>query len=77
MSDLVERLQQQAGLSPEQASKAIQVFAEFMENRVSDEQLREIAGQVPGLGKFADKLPSDLGDTLGGAARGLLRKRGD
>jgi hypothetical protein len=44
---------------------------------MSDEQLREIAGKIPGLGQFSDKIPENIGDTLGGAARGFLRKRGD
>jgi hypothetical protein len=71
MDELLEMLKTKAGLSPEQAQKVLPVVAEFLENKVSDEQLRSLAGNIPGLGKFSDKLPSDLGDTLGG----LLRKR--
>jgi len=75
LDELLERLQARAGLSREQAQKAVDVFADFMENKMTDEQLREFAGKVPGLGRFSEKLPENLGDKLGGAARGLFRKK--
>jgi uncharacterized protein (DUF2267 family) len=72
LDDLIQDLQAKAGLSPEQAQKAVAVVAEFLENKVSDEQLRSIAGQIPGLSQYSSKLPNDLGDKLGGMARGLM-----
>jgi hypothetical protein len=75
MDDLIQDLQSKAGLSPEQAQKAAGVVAEFLENKVSDEQLRSIAGQIPGLSQYSSKLPDDLGDKLGGMARGLMGRR--
>jgi hypothetical protein len=75
MDDLIQQLQTKAGLSPEQAQKAAGVVAEFLENKVDAEQLRSLAGNIPGLGAHADKIPDNIGDTLGGAARGLFGKK--
>ena len=75
MNELIEKLQSKAGLSREQAEKAANVVAEFLENKVSGEQLQQIAGRIPGLGTHADKIPDDVGDRLGGLARGLFDKK--
>lgn len=75
MDDLIQQLQTKAGLSPEQAQKAATVVAEFLENNVDADQLRSIAGQIPGLGAHADKIPDNIGDTLGSAARNLFGKK--
>lgn len=77
MDELLERLQARAGLTREQAEKAVGVFADFMENKLTDEQLHAFADKMPGLGRFSDKLPENFGDKIGGAARGLFRKRDD
>lgn len=75
MDDLLKQLQDKAGLSPEQAQKATTVVAEFLENNVDADQLRALAGNIPGFGSHADKIPDDIGDTLGNAARGLFGKK--
>lgn len=75
MDDLIQQLQAKAGLSPEQAQKAAGVVADFLENKVDAEQLQAIAGRIPGLGGHADKIPDNIGDTLGGAARNLFGKK--
>lgn len=75
MDDLIQQLQAKAGLSPDQAKKAASVVAEFLENKVDADQLQAIAGKIPGLGAYADKIPDNIGDTLGGAARGLFGKK--
>jgi hypothetical protein len=75
MDDLIQQLQAKAGLSPDQAQKAAGVVAEFLENKVDAEQLQAIAGKIPGLGAHADKIPDNIGDTLGGAARSLFGKK--
>ena len=75
MQELIERLQSRAGLSPEQAQKAANVFAEFLETHASSEQLQDLAGRIPGLGAHADKIPDDAAERLGGLARGLFNKR--
>ncbi len=75
MDQLLQQLQEKAGLSPEQAQKAMSVFTDFLANNVSDEQLRGIVEKVPGLGQFSDKIPSGLGDKLSDAAGGLFKKR--
>lgn len=72
MDQLMEQLQSKAGLSPEQAEKAVAVVTEFLAKNMSDEQIQQIAGQIPGIGKYADKLPEGLGDKLGG----MFGKRG-
>ena len=43
-----------------------------LEEWLPDEQLQAIAGRIPGLGAHADKIPDNIGDTLGGAARWWL-----
>jgi hypothetical protein len=75
VDELIQRLQEKAGLSPEQAQKAAGVVAEFLETKVSGEQLQAIAGNIPGLGAYADRIPDNIGETLGGAARNLFGKR--
>lgn len=77
MNELIERLQERAGLSREQAEKAANVVAGFLEERVSGEQLQALAGKLPGLGGFADKIPDDAGAQLGGTLRGFLGKKDD
>lgn len=74
MDELMQQLQAKAGLSPEQAQKAVGVVADYLSN-VDADQLRSIAGNIPGLGAHADKIPDDIGDTLGGAARSLFGKK--
>ena len=75
MNELLERLKAQAGLSHEQAEKAVNVVAGFLEERVSGDQLQSLASHLPGLGGFANKIPDDAGDKLGGALRGFLGKK--
>jgi len=75
MDDLIQQLQAKAGLSPEQAQKAAGVVADFLENKMDADQLRSIAGNIPGLGAHSDKIPDNIGDTLGGAARSLFGKK--
>jgi hypothetical protein len=75
MNELLEQLQAKAGLSPEQAQKAVTVVAEFLETKVSGEQLQSIASMIPGLGAHADKIPDAVGSRLGGMARGLFDKK--
>lgn len=75
MDELINSLRERAGLSQEQAEKAVGVFADFMKDKVSDEQIQAIAEKIPGLGQFSDKLPSNLGDQIGGMASGLFKKR--
>lgn len=75
MNELIEKLKSQAGLSQEQAQKAADVVADFLENKMTGEQLQSLASHIPGLGKFSDKIPDDAGDKLGGMARGLFGKK--
>jgi uncharacterized protein (DUF2267 family) len=75
MNELIEKLQAQAGLSPEQAQKAAGVVADFLENKLDTEQLQAFAAKVPGLGQFSDRIPENIGDQLGGMARGLFGKK--
>ena len=75
MNELIERLQAQAGLSPEQAQKAAGVVANFLETRLDPDQLQAFAARIPGLGQFSDKIPDNIGDQLGGMARGLFGKK--
>lgn len=75
MNDLMQQLQAKAGLSPEQAQKAVGVVADFLENKIDAEQLQAIAGRIPGLGAYADNIPDNIGDTLGGATRNLFGKK--
>jgi uncharacterized protein (DUF2267 family) len=77
MNELLERLKSQAGLSHEQAEKAVNVVAGFLEERVSGEQLQSLASHLPGLSGFANKIPDNAGDQLGGALRGFLSKKDD
>ncbi len=74
MDQLLQQLQQRAGLSEEQAHKAVEVFTEFLGTHMSDDQLQSFAQQVPGIGKFADKLPEGTMDKLGGMLRGFGHK---
>lgn len=75
MDELIEKLQSQAGLSPEQAQKAAGVVADFLETKMSGEQLQNIAANIPGLGQFSDNIPSDIGNKLGGMLRGFGDKK--
>ncbi len=61
---------EKAGLSPEQADKALGVVSDFLKNNLSDDMIQSIAGKV-GLGGAAQSLPDNLGDTLSG----FLKKR--
>ncbi len=74
MEQLIQQLQDRAGLSPEQAEKATSVFADFLANNVSDEQVQAIAERIPGLGQYSDKIPANLGDTLSGFARNIMNR---
>jgi hypothetical protein len=75
MDDLIQQLQAKAGLSPDQAQKAAGVVADFLSNKVDADQLRSIASNIPGLSNYSDKIPDNIGDTLGDAARGLFGKK--
>lgn len=75
MDQLLQQLQEKAGLSADQANKAVSVFTEFLANNASDEQLRSLAEKIPGLGQFSDKIPSGIGDKISDAAGGLFKKR--
>jgi hypothetical protein len=70
MEALKAQLIEKAGLSGEQADKAIAVVADFLKNNLSDDMIQDIAGKV-GLGSAADQLPDNIGDTLSG----FLKKR--
>lgn len=72
MDELIEQLKSRAGLSDEQAEKAAGVVADFLENKLSGDQIQAVAGQIPGLGQFASNLPDDIGPTLGGRIRGMF-----
>jgi nucleoid DNA-binding protein len=69
VNDLIQRVQERAGISREQAERAVTVFAEFAQEHLNDEQIRSLAQQLPGLGQFADKMPEGMGDKLGGMLR--------
>ena len=69
MDELIKRLQERAGLSEEQARQAATVVADFMQEHLSGDQLQQIAGQIPGLGRFAGNLPDNAGEQLGGFLR--------
>jgi hypothetical protein len=75
MDDLIQQLQAKAGLSPDQAQKAADVVGDFLQNNMDADQLRSLAGNIPGLGAHADKIPDNIGDTLGDRARGLFGKK--
>lgn len=75
MDELIEKLQSQAGLSPEQAQKAAGVVAEFLETKISGDQLQSLAAHVPGLSQYSDKIPADAGKKLGGMLRGFRDKK--
>jgi hypothetical protein len=70
----MQQLQQRAGLSEDQAQKAIGVFAEFLSTHMNDEQLQSFAQQIPGIGQYADKLPEGTMDKLGGMLRGFGKR---
>ncbi len=74
MDQLIQQLQQRAGLSDEQAQKAVAVFTEFLSSHMTDDQLKSFAQQVPGIGQFADKLPEGAAEKLGGMLRGFGHK---
>jgi hypothetical protein len=71
MSELMQQLKDRAGLSDEQAQKAIGVFGSFLSTHMSDEQLHSFAERVPGLSQYADKIPGGLGEKLGGMLGGF------
>ena len=75
VNELLENLQSKAGLSSEQAQKAVGVVADFLENKLDADQLQSFASKVPGLSQFSDKIPDNVGDQLGGMARGLFGKK--
>jgi len=74
MDDLFQQLKDKAGLSDEQAQKALGVFSGFLSSNMSDDQLQAFAQKVPGLGQFADKIPDGLGGKLGGMLGGFGKK---
>jgi len=74
MDQLMQQLQQRAGLSEEQAHKAVEVFTEFLGTHLSDDELQSFAQKVPSIGKFAHKLPAGTMDKLGGMLRGFGHK---
>lgn len=74
MDELLNQLKEKAGLSDEQAQKAIGVFSNFLSNNLSDDQVQAFAQQVPGLGQYADKIPGGLGEKLGGMLGGFGKK---
>ncbi|HVB64647.1 MAG TPA: hypothetical protein VNE17_07935 [Nitrolancea sp.] len=71
MNELMQQLKERAGLSDEQAEKAVAVFTGFLSQHMSDDQLNSFAKQIPGLGQFADKIPGGLGEKLGGMLGGF------
>ncbi|HUG13976.1 MAG TPA: DUF2780 domain-containing protein [Thermomicrobiales bacterium] len=75
MDELIEKLKSQAGLSPEQAKKAAGVVADFLETKMSGDQLQSLAANIPGLGQFSNKIPDDAGEKLGGMLRGFRDKK--
>ncbi|HMM40863.1 MAG TPA: hypothetical protein PKA95_03085 [Thermomicrobiales bacterium] len=75
MDQLLQQLQEKAGLSAEQAQKAVGIFTDFLADNASDEQIRGLAEKIPGLGQFSDKIPSGLGGKLSDAAGGLFKKK--
>lgn len=72
MDELIEQLKDRAGLTDEQAEKAAGVVADFLESKLSSDQIKDVAGQIPGLGQFATNLPDDIGPTLGKQIRGMF-----
>jgi hypothetical protein len=75
MDELIAKLQSQAGLSPEQAQKAAGVVAEFLETKMSGDQLQSLAANVPGLSQYSSRIPGDAGAKLGGMVRGFRGKK--
>lgn len=75
MDQLLQQLQDKAGLSREQAQQAMSVFTDHIADFASEEQLRALVEKIPGLGQFSDKIPSDLGDKLSDMAGGLFKKQ--
>lgn len=74
MDQLIQQLQQRVGLSEDQARQAVGVFTEFLSTHMTDDQMKSIAEQVPGIGQFADRLPEGTMDKLGGMMRGFGKK---
>ncbi|MCO5175661.1 MAG: hypothetical protein M9890_01645 [Thermomicrobiales bacterium] len=75
MDKLLQELQEKAGLSADQANKAVLVFTDFLTNNASDEQIHALAEKIPGLSQFSDKIPSGIGEKISDAAGGLFKKR--
>lgn len=65
MEALKTQLMERAGISAEQADKAVGVVADFLKNNLSDDMVQSVAGKL-GFGGAADKLPDNIGDTLSG-----------
>lgn len=74
MDELLNQLKEKAGLSDEQAQKAIGVFTNFLGTHLSDDQVQAFAQRVPGLGQYADKIPGGLGEKLSGMLSGFGKK---
>lgn len=74
MEDLMQQLQEKAGLSPEQSQKAVSVVADFLSNNLSGDMLKGLAENVPGLAQFSDKIPDNIGDQLGSSLKGFLNR---
>jgi ABC-type cobalamin transport system ATPase subunit len=75
MDELMQQLQQRAGLSQDQAQKATAIFTEFLSNHLSDQEMQSFASKVPGIGQFADKLPKGTAEKLSGMLRGFGEER--
>jgi hypothetical protein len=74
VDELLNQLKEKAGLSDEQAQKAIGVFTNFLSHNLSDDQIQAFAQQVPGLGQYADKIPGGLGEKLGNMLGGFGKR---
>ncbi len=75
MDQLKQQLQERAGLSADQAEKAIALFTEFLSNHLSDDQLQSVAAKVPGIGQYADKLPQGAAKKISGMLGGFGKKQ--
>lgn len=75
MDELMQQLQQRAGLTQDQAQKAAGIFTEFLGSHLSDQEMQSFASKVPGIGQFADKLPKGTAEKLGGMLRGFGQER--
>lgn len=77
MDQLLEQLQQRVGLSPDKAQQALDVFTEFLGKYMSEDQLKSLVQQVPGMDKYADKLPEGIMHKVGDFLHGFGKKTAD